>query len=307
VELWPEWTRHAQRTKSIHLISQCLRFLGTYLKLWSADPPPLLPFSLTSIRLARHISLFPPWWHRTRSSLRSILNKILSFESEEDTAIDPEIPLGQYRSAGLLASVQIESIRFLLHLSSSQFDQFASNLASLGSSSITPTRSNSATSLLTQSEDTSSVNNLLLSEKNPSTLIYFFPLLLTTLKCLTRLLEHKDKHIHSVAFKILPKIIRFRTQIQKHLNSFSPSLSDNDHVQLFDWIHFDRFLTQSLDETVIPSLLETLQLKERPVADPSSIRILVDTLVTLGSHEIQNKIQVAISLLSFPFVLNSDS
>jgi hypothetical protein len=253
------------------------------------------------------VSLFPPWWPRTRSSLRSILNKILSFESEEDSVIDSEIPLGQYRSAGLLASLQIESIHFLLHLSSAQLNQFSSHQETeaatglLSSASlIVSTRSNSTTSFLTQSEDTPSsslLQQLILSEKNSNTKIYSFPLLLTTLRCLTRLLEHRDKHIHSVAFKILPKIIRLRTQIRKQINSFPSSCPSSE---VTDWIHFDQFLSQSLEETILPSLLDLLQLKERSVAmvaDPSSVRILVDSLISLGSQEIQTKIQVTLSLL----------
>jgi hypothetical protein len=260
--------------------------------------PPLLEPSADLIfslcRFRRQGMSAPSWWSHTRASLKTILNKVLNFESEEDASIDPDIPLGQCRSAGLLASLQIESIHFLFRLSSSQLNDALSPSTTNDTDTpltVTP-RSTSSISLLT--EDTSvsagASHPLLLSEKALATSpILCSPLLLTSHKCLCRLLEHRDKHIQAAGFSLLDTILRFQTQVLSQIKSLVGT-------RAADWTSFQLFLSQCLEETIVPSLVDLL-LRESTKAisecDLGTFRMILDPLLGLGSPEvIIRKVQV---------------
>jgi hypothetical protein len=251
-------------------------------------------------------SAAPSWWSQTQTTLRTILNKVLNFESEDDTSIDSDIPLGQCRSAGLLASLQIETLQFIFQLCSNQFEIFSSSPSPSDTNThITPLRSNSSISPLTTSEDPSSSSqlshHLLLSERNLSTSIICYPLLLTSQKCLSRLIEHRDRHIQSSSFVVLTLTIKLLTKVLNFLdfNRNNHPVPPHTHLDLIvhtaDWNNFQLFLRQSLEEVIVPSLVELLQKEIMKGAriDSYALWMIIDPLLCLASPDvITKKIQV---------------
>jgi hypothetical protein len=63
----------------------------------------------------------PIWWAVLQTSIRAILNKNIGYDSVEDPHADSSIPFGRYRSASLVASLQLSALHTLLSICQSQF------------------------------------------------------------------------------------------------------------------------------------------------------------------------------------------
>lgn len=73
----------------------------------------------------------------------------------------------------------------------------------------------------------------------------------------------------------------------------SSNISNSNGNEITDWVHFHAFLQKSLEDVVIPVLLELLHDKEKTLYI-DSLRIVIDSLICLGSNEVIRKVQVII-------------
>jgi hypothetical protein len=143
-QLIDEWPTSAQPTERYHSVIQATRCLSFFQKLTYMSVTALLPpiSSPDRVAITKNSSesliennfAIPIWWTTLQATLKAILNKNISYESVEDPNADPSLPLGRYRSAGLVASLQISALQTLLSVYQSQFHA-ASSSSSPSSSS----------------------------------------------------------------------------------------------------------------------------------------------------------------------------
>jgi hypothetical protein len=201
---------------------------------------------------------------------------VIPYESEEDLKADPDVPLGRYRSAGMMAAFQIEAICFLLDLTITQCS--SSTHASAPTLPVDRTYSTASMATTIQSYDHSNVEDHYLSW------ILTFPLVTFLIKCVDRLVDHNDSHIRYASLTVLRKILSLSSFLKKFLINTSHQ----------DWGQFDSIFNQTLEVNLLSPLLTLIQSFEK-IPETESMRLIIDFVIGVCSNELLKKTQVSLN------------
>jgi hypothetical protein len=197
----------------------------------------------------------PSWWVNLQDVLREVLTKEVTFESEEDPSASTDTPLGPFRSAALVAALQIAA---------------ASTLATIFQNQIVSRSTTNAMS-------SSSVDRG----------IVFGSLLPVAVKCVGRLVVHVNSNIKASAVKCAAMVF---TDILSHTIDRHANAHAGEEPMSEDVSGFSGRVVGAVD-----ALLHVIvkQIQSDSISDIDVFRVAVDAVVAHCSPQMASTVQVS--------------